>query len=290
MKHDVKDSFKFLVSFTTLISIFIVGSALAQMTGYASSAKPGSALVKTVDSQEGVKQHENHASSPLISPQPDRRDGNDLLIMDAHSGDIPVIVEAESGVIGSIFRTGQDGDITYVATKTNYIGTGNPSDENSLITYQVAFQDSGYYNLFARLRVGSGAFDDDSFFGARGFGEKNVASSADWVFINGLASAGFSSPTDVVDGPGSLGSQVWKWVNITQTFYPGSTPTKSFYVSIDDLENAFQVAAREDGLDIDKFAFGKSNLYFTVNALDHELPGSITKPEPDSSQFYQGPP
>jgi endo-1,4-beta-xylanase len=205
-------------------------------------------------------------------------------------GDTPVIVEAESGLIGSNFRIGQDGDITYVTTTTNYIGTTNPSDESSLITYEVTFQDSGYYNLFARMRVGPGTFDDDSFFYGRGFGEKDYASTADWVFVNGLAGAGFSSPTEVVDGPGSVGSQIWKWVNVNQNFYQGTSPAKSFYVSKDDFSKIFQIAGREDGLDIDKLAFGKSNLYFTVNALDNGLAGSTTKPVPDSSKFYQGPP
>ncbi|MBN1481224.1 T9SS C-terminal target domain-containing protein [candidate division KSB1 bacterium] len=206
------------------------------------------------------------------------------------AGDTAVIVEAESGVLGSNFRVGQDGDITYVTTKTNYIGTTNPDDENSLITYNVTFEDSGYYNLFAHLRVGSGSYDDDSFFYARGFGEKNYASPTDWVFINGLAGAGFTSPSEVVDGPGVVGSQIWKWVNVTKNFYQGVSPANAFYVDIDNFSKTFQVAGREDGLEIDKFAFGKAHLYFTVEALENGLPGSTTKPEPDSSKFYKGPP
>ena len=159
-----------------------------------------------------------------------------------------------------------------------------------MITYQVTFEDSGLYNLFARLYVGSLGFDDDSFFYGRGFGEKSDTASADWVFINGLAAAGFSNPSDYVDDPGVNGSQIWKWVNITKNAYQGDASKVSFYVSVDSLSKTFQIASREDGLYIDKVAFGKSNLYFTVDALDNELLGSPTLEPPDSSKYYQGPP
>ena len=132
-----------------------------------------------------------------------------------------------------------------------------------ITTYQVTFPDAGYYNLFARIRVGSDGFNDDSFFYGRGFGEKDDTASVDWVFINGLASAGFSDSAAVVDGAGTIGAQVWKWVNLTKNTYSG-VPGDSFYVSMDSLTKTFQIGSREDGLDIDKLAFGKSNLYFTV--------------------------
>jgi endo-1,4-beta-xylanase len=41
---------------------------------------------------------------------------------------------------------------------------------------------------------------------------------------------------------------------------------------------------------IDKIAFGKGYLYYTVNDLDNGLPGSTTMVKPDSSNYYQGPP
>lgn len=207
-----------------------------------------------------------------------------------NAGDTAVIVEAEFGGVGNNFRFGDDGDISYVAITTNYIGTTNPEEENSLITFDVTFEDSGTYNLFARLWVGAAGYDDDSFFYSRGFGEMDVTSTTDWVFVNGLAGAGFSSPSEVVDGPGTLGSQIWKWVNVTKNFYQGNSPEKAFYVDVDNLLQTFQIAGREDGLRIDKLAFGKANLYFTVEALENGFPGSPTPPEPDSTKFYAGPP
>ncbi len=215
---------------------------------------------------------------------------DNLKIADVNAGKKPVIVEAESGTIGSDFSTKQEGGITYITTTKNYTGLTSPGDTSRVITYQLTFQDSGYYNLFARVRVGAAGYDDDSFFYGRGFGEKSDTASADWVFINGLAGAGFSNAADFVDGPGTLGSQVWKWVNVTKNFYQGAAPGLSFFVNIDSLSKTFQIASREDGLHIDKIAFGKADLYFTVEALDKELPGSPTKTEPDSSKYFKGPP
>jgi endo-1,4-beta-xylanase len=212
---------------------------------------------------------------------------DNLKIADVNADKLPAIVEAESGNLGINFSTLQDGDITYVTATQNYTGQTSPGDTSRIITYTVTFQDSGHYNLFVRLRVGAGGYDDDSFFYARGFGEKSDTSRTEWVFINGLAGAGFSSATDYVDGQGTLGSQVWKWVNVTKNFI---SPAITFFVNIDSLSKTFQIASREDGLQFDKIAFGKAKLFYTVDALNNGLPGSLTQTPPDSSKYYQGPP
>ena len=209
---------------------------------------------------------------------------------DIDIGEKPVTVEAESGTLGSHFSTMQDGNVTYITADSNYTGLASPGDTSRVATYQITFQDSGYYSLYVRLRVGAGGFNDDSYFYARGFGEKNDTTGADWVFNNGLASAGFSDSADVVDGPGTLGTGVWKWVNATKNTYSGAIGD-TFYVSPDSLIKTFQIGSREDGLDIDKFAFGKTNLYYTVNDLDKGLPGSFTIATEtiDSSLVWKGP-
>ena len=208
---------------------------------------------------------------------------------DIDAGEKPVAVEAESGTLGSNFDVKQESNVTYV-TAVNNNAAFVPGDTSRVATYQVTFQDSGYYNLFVRLRVGAGGFNDDSYFYARGFGEKNDTAAADWVFNNGLASAGFSDSTDVVDGLGTLGTGVWKWVNATKNTYSGAIGD-TFYVSPDSLTKTFQIGTREDGLDIDKFAFGKTNLFYTVNDLDKGLPGSFTIATEtiDSSLVWKGP-
>jgi endo-1,4-beta-xylanase len=213
---------------------------------------------------------------------------DNLQIVDVNAGNKPVIVEAESGTLGSHFKVLQDGNVTYISTDTNWVSLTSPGDASRVATYQVAFQDSGFYNLFVRLRVGPNGFDDDSFFYGKGFGVKNDTASADWVFINGLAAAGFSDSSAVVDGPGSLGTQVWKWVNLTKNSYQGA-PGDSFYVSLNNLTQTFQIGSREDGLDIDKLAFGRTNLLFTVRNLDSVQNGSGAQPSIDTTLVWKGP-
>ncbi len=201
-------------------------------------------------------------------------------------GDKPVVVEAEDGKLGSKLVIMQDGDIKYITTTENTTAQV-PSDTVRVATYQITFKDSGNYNLFVRLRVGPNAFNDDSFFYGNGFGQKDVTAAGDWVFVNGLAAAGFSEPTEVVDGPGGLGSNVWKWVNVSKNTYSGATG-HTFFVSLDSLTKTFQIATREDGLDIDKIAFGKANLFFTVENLDSIQPGTAKPTEP--TYVWNGPP
>jgi len=195
------------------------------------------------------------------------------------ASDKPVVVEAESGKLGSYFVIKQDGNISYITTTVNYTGQTAPGDSNRIATYKVTFPDSGHYNLFLRVRVGPGGYNDDSFFYGRGFGIKNDTSRADWVFVNGLGGAGFSNPSDVVDDLGTVGSGVWKWVNVSKNTYSGAQG-HVFHVSLDSLTQTFQIASREDGLDFDKIAFGKANLLFTVENLDSVQAGSSKPVEP----------
>jgi endo-1,4-beta-xylanase len=211
---------------------------------------------------------------------------DNLQIVDVNAPKRPVIVEAESGALGSNFTVKQENNITYV-TAVNNNTLFVPGDSSRVATYHVTFSDSGHYNLFARVRVGPNNYNDDSFFYGHGFGDKNDTAGGDWVFINGLASAGFSDTSAFVTGVGTGGSQIWKWVNLTQDTI--QFPGYSFYVSPDSLTKTFQIGTREDGLDIDKLAFGKNNLFFTVNALDYGLTGA-TSTVIDSSKFYKGPP
>jgi endo-1,4-beta-xylanase len=127
---------------------------------------------------------------------------DNLQIVDPNAGKRPVIVEAESGVLGSSFPMLQDSNVTYVDVNTDPVNTGNPADTSRVITYQVQFADSGSYNLFARVRVDSSA-TTGSFFYGNGFGVKNDTLNGDWIAVSGLESAGHSNPSAFVDAPGS---------------------------------------------------------------------------------------
>lgn len=192
----------------------------------------------------------------------------------------PLIVEAESGRLGSEFDILQSGGFQYITITSDYdetSGTSNFPGANRTAVYEVSFPDTGIYNLFARIRVGQNAFDDDSFFYGNNFGDKNCESAGEWVVCNGLASAGFSDENETVYEAGAEGSNTWKWVNLSLNSYQGSS--RNFILNDPEaLVRIFSIGARENGFDIDKFAFGKSGLYFTVENLDRMQEGSVTDP------------
>ena len=208
---------------------------------------------------------------------------DNLQLVDPNASKRPVIVEAESGVRGSNFPILQESGVTYVDVNSNSVNTGNPGDTSRVISYLVQFADSGSYNLYARVRVDSSA-STGSFFYGNGFGVKNDILNSDWIAVNGLATGGFSDPAAFVDGPGKLGTGVWKWVNLTKNAYQGAKGNP-FVVSRDSLRMSLQIGGGNQGLDIDKFAFGKSGLHFTVGNLD-KFGAGVT----DTGFVYKGPP
>ncbi len=70
-------------------------------------------------------------------------------------------------------------------------------------------------------------------------------------------------------GGGGAGTQVWKWINLSQL-----TGNAGFTVSAGNLTQTFQIGARENGLDMDKFLFGMATNTFTVAELDAGGPGT----------------
>jgi endo-1,4-beta-xylanase len=195
----------------------------------------------------------------------------------------PIIIEAESGVRGASFNSAVVDDTQFISIATT-VGGGNPTSDERVATYTVDFPAAGAYELYARLRVGAATFNDDSFYYANGFGAKAVSADAsadgDWILANGLASpVGFTLPADKVVGGGLAQSQVWKWVKLS-AFDGGEPPVAGFVVNDANLSQTFQIAGREDGLDLDKFAFGLQGVFFTVNDLDTGSPGTTEPPPP----------
>lgn len=191
--------------------------------------------------------------------------------------DVPVVVQAESGTMGSDFRIVDTLGARSVTVKTNVVNSLNPGNNERVITCQVTFPDSGTYDLYARILVGKNTWDDDSYFYANGFGTKDAVTNADWIRANNLAVIGYTNALDIVDGSGTAANGIWKWVNMSK--FMGDAPPVTFRVEQGSLTQTFQIGGRENGLYIDKFVFGRSGLYFTVYNLNRGEAGSELPPE-----------
>ena len=184
-----------------------------------------------------------------------------------------MMFEAESGTLGTDFTNGNDGIVQFISISTDTVNSGNPGNSNRVATYTVTFPTNGTYQLYARVLVGPMNFNDDSLFYGNGFGTKNATNNSDWILVNGLAGVGFSNKTDVVTGGGTLGSGMWKWINLSQF-----TSQTGFTISAGNLTQTFQIGARENGLDMDKFVFGTVSYAFTVSNLDNGTDGTPPLP------------
>jgi len=185
-----------------------------------------------------------------------------------------VSFEAESGALGSDWAVSNSISPVYITITTDGSG-GNPGGAARVATYNVAFPAAGTYQLYARLQVenGTNVFANDSLFYATSFGTKSATLNSDWITVNGLAGAGLNDSADVVTAGGTLGSGMWKWVNLSQ--FSGQA---GFSVGAGNLTQTFQIGARENGLDLDKFVFGTLGLSFTVSNLDNGTDGASSVP------------
>jgi endo-1,4-beta-xylanase len=191
----------------------------------------------------------------------------------------PVRIAAEDGTLGaSVMRVtdAMDGSITYVTATMNV--TDPPADmtDPRISSQAVTFPAAGAYQIYGRVRIGPEGGNDDSFF-------INIPSDAggSWQLVNGIS--GF----DVAGAPGhrpealvqtfggSATPGVWKWALLGNLRFP---------VPAGQLTQTFSFATREDGLDIDAFAFALvpegATVGFTTDQLDAGEAGVLI-PEPD---------
>ncbi|RZK59052.1 MAG: hypothetical protein EOO59_07965 [Hymenobacter sp.] len=216
----------------------------------------------------------------------------------------PVVVEAEAGTsttppaptattgdwaMRTVAAAGTTPAVTYATSLTDVaaytaptspgggVGGSAPATAARVLTYSVTFAAAGTYDLYARIRVGPNGANDDSFYYGTTLGAKSPTTGADWVNCNNLFNIGYTTATNVVDGAGGGATGVWKWVNLSQYSFGGAALV-SFTVPAGALTQTFQIGAREDGLDFDKFVFGLKGTYFTVANLDAGAPGSATPP------------
>lgn len=192
-----------------------------------------------------------------------------------HAQTEPVIVEAESGALGSSLATATQGDATYITTTLN--GTTPPTADR-IATYEVTFPAAGDYELYARYRVGPGGGNDDSWYFGQGFGLKTPADGAQWALQN-VGNTGYTDPPRTVYNGGGAGFEVFKWVKISGPAGLGQGPVV-WTVPAGALRQTFQFGSREDGMWMDKFAFGRAGSYYTVNDLNTGGPATGVAPPP----------
>jgi len=185
----------------------------------------------------------------------------------------PVIVQAEDpgAVLGTTMSIASDATgTTYVTTTLN--DTSAPSAANfsqKVGTYTVKFPEPGNYELYARYFVGPGGGNDDSWYYGQGFGNSSA-----WSLLNS-GQIGFNVPNQTVYPGGTVGSNQWRWVKVTGA--AGQFPTV-WTVNPGQLTQTFYWATREDGMLMDKFAFGRQGSWYTVNDLDTGGPATGQEP------------
>ena len=178
-----------------------------------------------------------------------------------------VVLEAEQAHLGSDWRVVQADGVTAITITSSRTGT-SPGGAQRIATWLLVFPAPGLYELYARVRVGPGGWNDDSFFYANRFGDPSPTEPTDWVLVNGLASAGFTNPSAPVQGRGTAGLGVWKWIALSQYTDASSGPPVTFTVPEGGLVQSFAIGGREDGLDIDRLVFVPAGRVPTVAELD----------------------
>lgn len=197
-----------------------------------------------------------------------------------YAQDNAILLEAENAdSIGADFQIVEEQNVTYITPETDFGGATNPGSEDKLLIFTVTFEAAGTYDLYTKVRVGPDGANDDSFYFARTFGSRPVDQDSGWVRINNIGN-GAENPNDYVLGPdeNAAGNLVFKWINASETG-EGAEGGTIFTVTEDTLTYTFLIGSRENGLDIDKIAFGNSELFYTVSNLENEEAGVVEIPE-----------
>ena len=189
----------------------------------------------------------------------------------------PVIVEAESGTLGSNLTTGTDSTagVNYI-TVLPAANSANAPTADRVATWNVTFPAAGNYALYVRILTGPVGGNDDSFYIPSGFNVTN-----NWPGLYNTSSGGATAPTQGVPTGGTAGQNVWKWVRLTNLPGAGGGIGPANWVVPDGaLTQSFSWGSREDGLLFDKLAFGPVDACYTVGDLDAARAPSISCPPP----------
>ncbi|RZK26448.1 MAG: hypothetical protein EOO63_14675, partial [Hymenobacter sp.] len=138
----------------------------------------------------------------------------------ASAGDWAFLTAAATGTVPAVTYATSLTDVAAFTAPTSPgggVGASAPATANRVLTYTVTFPAAGTYDLYARMRVGPGGANDDSYFYATSFGTKNPVLGTDWINANGLFNVGYEAGSTLpVDGGGSGGTGVWKWLNMSK--------------------------------------------------------------------------
>lgn len=182
------------------------------------------------------------------------------------SQNFPIVKEAEEALLGADYEIVEEGTLSFVRPTTDYAAADAPGNASKMISFSVQFDAPGKYEFYAKIRVGAEGYNDDSFFLSTIFGESDPEDAASWHLVNGLVPVGHNLADEFVTGAGNVGELSWKWLNIS-AFIDGANPV-TFQVEDTISPMVFCIGAREDGLDIDKIAFGRADYAFTVDNLE----------------------
>ncbi|MDG5766228.1 endo-1,4-beta-xylanase [Balneolales bacterium ANBcel1] len=226
-----------------------------------------------------------------------------VLTQEAPARRMPVVVDLAEGQVGSFFEvsTEEDGDdsFEYITITQDGWDIADPADpdwsdiwaspisEDHIVTLEVTFPYAGEYKLYMRGRVGPGAADDDSFFYPDSLRGEMAAEDTTWLFANQIDVAGYSEPGEWVTDGGAAGVGIWKWLNISDGNYHNDGVT--YHVDSDDTTIVFQIGGRETDFDMHRIAFGRADLFYTVNMLNNVQPGVSEIPD-DPIEIHPGPP
>jgi endo-1,4-beta-xylanase len=204
-----------------------------------------------------------------------------------NSAKTPVIVQAESAQLGaSVMRVtdAADSSITYVTAGVNLTDVPADLSDPRVSSQTLEFPAAGEYQIYGRVRIGPEGGNDDSFF-------INIpaAGAPSWQVLNGITGFDVQGSPRYQEGAivGPLGGNAtpgaWKWSLFDEV---------TWVVPEGQLTQTFSFATREDGLDIDQFAFALMGddytIGFTTTQLDAGQAGVIV-PNPVLPDPYEPP-
>jgi len=176
----------------------------------------------------------------------------------------------------SVQTAAEDATISYVSAAVNVTDAPASLADTRVSSVQVVFPGPGDYEIYVRFRVGPGGGNDDSF-----YVDTATEGEPSWQLANGLegydvpGSPGYLAAAIVTNQPNTVSNGtpgIWKWALLDARFT----------VLDGALTRTFNFATREDGLDLDKFAFAVVGdgytTGFTTAQLDAGDPGVVVFP------------